>query len=167
MSKKHHSTGTRSRREAVRARRRAVQARRWSAIGAVLVIALIAIIAFAFKPDGGTEAAATVQGAQEISAQQAYEYYQTGDYFFLDVREQEEWDNFHIPGTTLIPLGELPDRLAEVPTDKPIVVVCNSGNRSQTGRDTLLQAGFTNVRSMEGGVTGWSDLGYPIEGTRP
>ncbi len=167
MSRKHYSTGSKSRREAIRARRRAARIRNWMAIGAVLVVALIAIVAFAFKPSGGSEAVATVQGAQEISVQQAYEYYQSGDYFFLDVREQEEWDNFHIPGTTLIPLGELPDRLAEVPTDKPIVVVCNSGNRSPIGRDTLLQAGFTNVTSMEGGVTGWSDLGYPIEGTRP
>lgn len=167
MPRKHYPSGSKSRRELVRARRRAARVRNWMAIGAVLVVALIAIVAFAFKQGGSLTAVPTVQGAQEISVQQAYEYYQSGDYFFLDVREQEEWDNFHIPDTTLIPLGELPDRLAEVPTDKPIVVVCNSGNRSQTGRDMLLRAGFTNVTSMEGGVTAWSDLGYPIEGTRP
>lgn len=166
MSRKHTSSKLSSRRQIVRQRRQAAQVRRWSAIGAVLVIALIAVIAFAFKPGGGSEAVPTVQGAQEITVEEAYQKYQQG-VFFLDVREPDEWDNFHIPNTTLIPLGKLPDRLGELPRDQEIVVVCNSGNRSQTGRDTLLQAGFTNVTSMAGGVTGWSDLGYPIEGTRP
>jgi rhodanese-related sulfurtransferase len=166
MPKKHYSTGTKSRREAIRARRRAAQVRNWTAIGAVLVIALIAIVAFAFNQSGNTTASPTTQGAQEISVQEAYEKYQQG-VFLLDVREPEEWDNFHIPDTTLIPLGELPDRLSELPRDQEIVVVCNSGNRSQIGRDTLLEAGFTNVTSMKGGVTEWSNQGYPIEGTRP
>jgi len=82
--------------------------------------------------------------------------------FVLDVREPFEWVEGHIPGSTLIPLAELPARIAEVPKDRQILVVCRSGNRSQSGRDILVQAGFTNVTSMDGGVVQWGASGRPI-----
>jgi rhodanese-related sulfurtransferase len=88
--------------------------------------------------------------------------YQDGA-FVVDVRELSEWNQYHAPGTTLIPLGELASRLNEIPRDKPIVVVCRSGNRSQEGRDILLAAGFTQVTSMAGGLNEWRAAGYPIE----
>ncbi|MCP4427495.1 MAG: rhodanese-like domain-containing protein, partial [Chloroflexi bacterium] len=71
--------------------------------------------------------------------------------FVLDVREPSEWDDYHAPDTTLIPLGELAQRVDELPRDKEIVVICRSGNRSQTGRDILLDAGFASVTSSAGG----------------
>lgn len=144
------------------ARRRSALTRRLAMLGALLVIVVIVAIAFSLKanPDNAQIS------APDITVQEAYGLYQEG-VFFLDVREQSEWDSFHIPNTTLIPLGELPNRLNELPTDQPIVVVCRTGNRSPEGRDILLAAGFTNVTSMTGGVTEWSNLGYPIEGTRP
>lgn len=100
-----------------------------------------------------------------ISPQQAYALYQNGEAFFLDVREQEEWNEYHAPNTTLIPLGQLAARVGEIPVpkDAPIVVVCRSGNRSDEGRDILRRAGFTNVTSMDGGLKTWRQLGYPIE----
>jgi rhodanese-related sulfurtransferase len=52
--------------------------------------------------------------------------------------------------------------LSEVPTGQKIVVVCNSGNRSKPGRDILLDAGFPEVTSMDGGVSGWKTQGLPI-----
>jgi len=81
--------------------------------------------------------------------------------FILDVREAEEWDEVRIPDSTHIPLGQLAARIDEVPTDREIVVVCRSGNRSQTGRDQLLRAGFENVTSMAGGIIHWKNVGYP------
>lgn len=96
-----------------------------------------------------------------VSTQRGYELYQQDDVFVLDVREQFEWDEFHIPNTTLIPLGQLAGRVSEVPKDAKILVVCRSGNRSDDGRDILLAAGFTNVTSMDGGVVAWRSLGYP------
>ncbi len=81
--------------------------------------------------------------------------------FILDVRQPEEWNEYHVPGSTLIPLGELASRVDELPHDQEIVVVCRSGNRSATGRDTLLEAGFTQVTSMAGGLTEWKAAGYP------
>ncbi len=96
-----------------------------------------------------------------VSTARGYELYQQDDVFVLDVREQYEWDEFHVPNTTLIPLGELAARVNEVPKDAQIVVICNSGNRSDQGRDILKQAGFSNVTSMDGGVQAWRSLGYP------
>ncbi len=97
----------------------------------------------------------------EISVAQAAEKRDQGA-FILDVREPAEWQQFHIPGATLIPLGELPNRLNEVPKDKPIVVVCRTGHRSAQGRDILLNAGFPRVTSMAGGVTQWQAQGLAI-----
>lgn len=99
---------------------------------------------------------------EEITIDQANEIYGEEGVFFLDVRTQEEWNDFHAPDSTLIPLDELPTRLNEVPQDKDIVVVCRSGNRSQQGRDILLQGGFRRVTSMAGGLNAWRDKGYPI-----
>jgi rhodanese-related sulfurtransferase len=139
--------------------------RNWYLLGALLVLVVIVVVAILLNKQGVGGASAT-QLTYVITVQDAYQKYQEG-VFILDVREPSEWDEFHIPNTTLIPLGELPDRLDEVPQDQPIVVVCRSGNRSQSGRDILVNAGFQNVTSMSGGVTQWSNLGYPIEGTRP
>ncbi|MBM3152526.1 MAG: rhodanese-like domain-containing protein [Chloroflexi bacterium] len=98
----------------------------------------------------------------EVSVTEAYRKYSEG-VFVLDVRTIEEWDEFHIPGTTLIPLDELPTRLDELPAGVEIVVVCRSGNRSQQGRDILAAAGFDEVSSMAGGVNAWRSAGYPVE----
>ena len=81
--------------------------------------------------------------------------------FILDVREPDEWNQFHVPGSTLIPLGELASRVSELPKDQGIVVVCRSGNRSANGRDILLSEGFTQVTSMAGGLTQWKAAGFP------
>ena len=70
--------------------------------------------------------------------------------FILDVREPYKWDELHIPGAKLVPLDELKDRLSELPSNKEIVVVCRSGNRSAVGRDILLEAGFDQVTSAVG-----------------
>lgn len=139
--------------------------RNWYLSGALVLIVVIVAVAILIKQQGVGGSSAT-QLPYVITVQDAYQKYQE-DIFILDVREPSEWDEFHIPNTTLIPLGELQDRLDEVPQDQPIIVVCRSGNRSQSGRDILFNAGFQSVTSMSGGVTQWSNLGYPIEGTRP
>ena len=64
------------------------------------------------------------------------------------------------------PRAQLPERLSEVPKDQEVVVVCRSGNRSQAGRDILLDAGFSQVASMNGGMNNWSEKGYPTASGR-
>ncbi|NPV84489.1 MAG: rhodanese-like domain-containing protein [Anaerolineae bacterium] len=96
----------------------------------------------------------------EVSVKTAREYQQAGA-FMLDVRQPEEWDEAHIPDSTLIPLNELTTRLNEIPADREIVVVCRSGNRSAQARDILRNAGYKKVTSMSGGIRQWIAAGYP------
>ena len=65
----------------------------------------------------------------EVSVEEAYDLVENGA-FLLDVRTQEEWDDFHAPQATLIPLDELARRLNEIPKDELVVIICRSGNRS-------------------------------------
>lgn len=81
----------------------------------------------------------------------------------LDVREPEEYAAGHIPGITLIPMGEVPGRLSEIPTDKEVIVTCRTGNRSSQIADYLREQGFTNVHNMEGGIVAWEAAGFEVE----
>lgn len=124
------------------------------AIG-VIVIAAIALII------GLSGSNQTDSLAKEVSVDQAYQLQSAGA-FMLDVREPDEWNSGHISGATLIPLGQLPDRLNELPANQKIVVVCRSGNRSAAGRDILLKARFNQVTSMAGGMNEWAAKNYEI-----
>ena len=94
-------------------------------IGILLAVALIVYTILQSTGGGGTTSLPSA-----ISVDEAHEKYQAGA-FVLDVRTQEEWDEYHAPNTTLIPLDQLVARLNEIPRDREIVVVCRSGNRSQ------------------------------------
>ncbi len=97
----------------------------------------------------------------EVSVAGAIEQREAGA-FILDVRTPAEWAEYHVPGSSLIPLDQLAARVDEVPDGQPIVVVCRSGNRSQQGRDILRQAGRVEVTSLAGGLQAWRAAGYPI-----
>lgn len=78
-----------------------------------------------------------------------------GSYQLLDVRQPKEYDQAHIPGATLIPLGDLPDRVQEMDPDKETIVYCRSGVRSRAGCQILTTAHFSRVLNMTGGINGW------------
>jgi len=81
-----------------------------------------------------------------------------GDKFVLiDVREPHEFQICRIPGSTLIPLGDLPKRLGELNPNDEFVMHCKSGVRSGKATDLLKQSGFKKVRNMKGGILAWSD----------
>ena len=123
------------------------------------LVALVVLVVYLIASATGGDATGV---AREISVDEAYQEYQNGT-FVVDVRTQEEWDEYHVPNVPLIPLDQLPDRLNEIPKDKIILVICRSGNRSQEGRDILLSAGY-QATSMTGGIKEWYAKGYPIEG---
>lgn len=79
----------------------------------------------------------------------------------IDVREEYEFDEFNI-GATLIPLGELPDRLEEIEAwkEQEILIHCRSGARSGRAKEYLTSEGYTNVRNVLGGMLAWQDAGY-------
>jgi sulfur-carrier protein adenylyltransferase/sulfurtransferase len=79
------------------------------------------------------------------------------DFVLLDVREPHEFQICRIPGSQLIPLGQLPKHLDQLDRDADIVAHCKSGGRSQKAVDLLKQNGFKHVRNMTGGILAWSD----------
>jgi hydroxyacylglutathione hydrolase len=81
----------------------------------------------------------------------------------LDVRQRDEYERGHVPGAVHIMAGHLPDRLAELPRDRPIVTICAAGYRSAVAAGLLRQAGFHDVTSIGGGVPAWQAAGYPLE----
>jgi sulfur dioxygenase len=86
-----------------------------------------------------------------------------GDVHLLDVRSAAEFDGQlgHLEGAQLIPLDDLRTRVADVPADKPVVVVCQTGMRAGLGTAILRKAGLAQVANLAGGMVRWRDLGLP------
>lgn len=101
--------------------------------------------------------------APSVDAETVFALKDEPSVFLLDVREQWEYNEGHIPGITLIPMGEIAARMNEIPTDKTVIVTCRSGNRSSQITDFLRQQGFDNVHNMEGGILAWEEAGFPVE----
>ena len=83
--------------------------------------------------------------------------------FLLDVREPWEYRDGHVPGAQLIPLGELEQRVNEVPRDRPILAICHSGQRSLAAAGYLQQLGYTSVSNVDGGTAAWIERGFPLD----
>ena len=81
--------------------------------------------------------------------------------FVIDVREASEWDSGHVPGAKHIALNTIPDRIAELPKDQKIWVICQSGGRSMTACNYLDAQGF-DVVSVAGGTGSWIGAGKPV-----
>ena len=84
------------------------------------------------------------------------------DAYLLDVREPDEWESGHAPGAHHLPMMEVPARMADVPTDADVVVVCRSGGRSGQVVSYLLGNGWDNVRNLEGGMKAWAAAGRDV-----
>ena len=108
---------------------------------------------------GSVAALPEVDGIPQLSVEQLKVEIDAGQKpFILDVREPHEYAIVNL-GAPLIPVGQLPDRLKEIPVakDEEIVVHCKTGGRSQKASLTLKAAGFTNVKNLAGGITAWAD----------
>jgi sulfur-carrier protein adenylyltransferase/sulfurtransferase len=104
---------------------------------------------------GATITASELKGMQDRGEQ----------FLLVDVREPAEWEIVRIPGAVLIPKGDLPSKLAELPQDKPIVTYCKTGVRSAEALALLKQAGFADAKHVQGGVTAWAtqvDKSQPV-----
>lgn len=77
-------------------------------------------------------------------------------HFLLDVREPEEYATAKIDGAKLIPLGELQGRVAEIPTDREVIVHCHHGGRSAQAVRWLMQSGVAQAKNLSGGIDAWS-----------
>jgi rhodanese-related sulfurtransferase/rubrerythrin len=78
------------------------------------------------------------------------------EYNLVDVRQPVEYEEHHLPGAKLLPLGELANRMREIDPSRPTIVYCRSGNRSGAATTLLLSGGLQNVFNMEGGIRAWN-----------
>ena len=81
----------------------------------------------------------------------------------IDVREQSEWDEMHIPGVTHCPKGQLCDVISHITHNKnqSIYLHCRGGTRSKDAALQLQKMGYTDVYSVDGGIMAWQALGFP------
>ena len=81
----------------------------------------------------------------------------------IDVREESEWNEVHIPGALLIPLSEFVARQDEIPAGRALIMQCRSGGRSGQAALALRTAGRANVANLAGGITDWEAAGQPVK----
>lgn len=104
----------------------------------------------------------------EYSAGEAHRLWSDGSVSLIDVREVPEHEACRVSGVALIPMSELPSRIAEIPTGRPLVVMCRSGQRSARVVEYLGEVGFPDEAiNLEGGIIGWAASGLPYEGEPP
>jgi sulfur-carrier protein adenylyltransferase/sulfurtransferase len=118
------------------------------------------------RPEPQTTAAAggTVTNEWEITPVELKRRIDTGEKLqIVDVREPNEFQINRIPGTTLIPLGELPQRYRELDLDREIILHCKMGGRSAKAQDFLRTVGVTNTKNLRGGVLAWIDQVDPSQ----
>jgi adenylyltransferase/sulfurtransferase len=101
-----------------------------------------------FESDGAVPSVSVQELKRKMDAHEPFT--------LVDVREPWEYDIAQIIGSRLIPLGELEERLTELPREGVLVIQCHSGARSKQGARLLQQAGFANVYNLEGGIEAWS-----------
>jgi rhodanese-related sulfurtransferase len=84
------------------------------------------------------------------------------DAHLIDVREDDEWRAGHAPGAVHLPMMQVPERIADIPTEGNVVIVCRSGHRSAEVVRYLIGQGYDNVRNLADGMFGWVAAGRPL-----
>ncbi len=111
----------------------------------------------AWRASGGASSSTTQRTVHQLR-----ELMRAGDVTVIDVRGRSEWEAGHLPGVVNIPLGLLPDRIAELPTQGSIVLQCQTGSRSAIAASLLEARGRSAVANLEGGITAWRQAGLPM-----
>jgi adenylyltransferase/sulfurtransferase len=96
---------------------------------------------------------------EELTATELKERLDRGhDLQIIDVREQKEFDVARIPNATLIPLGQVVNRMSEIDPQRETVMHCKGGGRSARAIEALKKAGYAGkLRNLKGGITAWSN----------
>ena len=93
---------------------------------------------------------------RELTPQAVAALRDTTEIQIIDVREPWEYEFCHIEGTLHIPLGQIPARLAELASDRPLIVLCHHGMRSLQVAHYLLSQGYQDVTNLSGGIDAWA-----------
>lgn len=117
---------------------------------------------FCGLPGRHTAVEETADGVPTVEPEEAYRLVGEGAQL-LDVREPWEWAQARIPGATLIPKGEVPQRLTEIDPHRPVVVYCAVGARSADVAGLLRRAGYGGAVNVRGGIIEWMNQRLPVE----
>lgn len=111
-----------------------------------------------------SSALAIADSFNTIDVQQAKAMFRQGA-LLLDVREPHEYAEIHAEGSLLIPLAQLKSRTNEFRAfeNKPVILICRSGQRSRVAAEMLVQQGFKSVHNVQGGIIAWEKAGLPVE----
>ncbi len=110
-----------------------------------------------------SEAGVRPQAYQVMTPDKIAERVLNGEFVVVDVRNETEWDEGHIPGAKHVYLGYLQENVAQIVNGKPVVVHCLTGVRSAIGSSILQANGAKEVINMQGGLRDWLAAGYPLE----
>ena len=121
-----------------------------------------------------TAASASLPESDVVSLDEARARFEAGEVILIDIREPREHANGVAAGAHLLPMSQLGQRVAEIPTDagKPVFLICNSQNRSPVALRALRNGGgYGHVRYVHGGMSEWARRGWPMvkpgDGTVP
>jgi len=137
-------------------------------VTSVILASLVIMNGCANTPEdmSGEKSTTSQSNNMEISATDVYEKISENKSIkIVDVRTQEEYDEQHISSSTLVPLDSLQSEISKIESIKKsdeIIVYCRSGRRSAEAYNILTSLGYTNVKSMAGGINEWAGLGYDV-----
>jgi rhodanese-related sulfurtransferase len=126
----------------------------WAAVLVALVLVVGALLATRPRAAAAALSNVTVQQLRDAA---------TSGALILDVREPFEYAEGRVAGSTLVPLATVAARAGDFPKDQPVYVFCRSGNRSLVAARTLVEAGYGDVRNVEGGMIAWAAAGLPVQ----
>lgn len=99
-----------------------------------------------------------------LSLEQARAEHDSGKVLMIDIREPQEHAIGVAQGVVLLPMSQLTQRVSEIPkdADRPVLLICNTQNRSRAVTQALQEQGFTNIRYVNGGMSEWAKRGWPM-----
>jgi rhodanese-related sulfurtransferase len=99
-----------------------------------------------------------------VSLEQARAEHESGKVLIIDIREPQEHATGVAQGVVLLPMSQVAQRVAEIPkqADQPVLLICNTQNRSRAVTKALQEQGFTNIRYVDGGMSEWARRGWPM-----
>lgn len=102
--------------------------------------------------------------ADKVSLQQARAEHEAGRVLLIDIRETREHQTGVAQGAVLLPMSQLPQKQTLIPKnpDQPVLLICNTQNRSKASLEKLKAQGYQNIRYVEGGMSEWASKGWPM-----
>jgi len=101
---------------------------------------------------------------ESVSLDVARQELESGKSIVIDIREPQEHASGVAPGMQLLPMRQLAARISEIPNDpkRPVLLICNTQNRSSATWKYLREKGYTNVRFVQGGMSEWTRRAWPL-----